>query len=143
MSSSGAIRGAGSAVRIGVDDGGDVVWTKIDGIEQYDFPDQQPPEIDVTHLGSPNDTEEAIPGMKPIAIWSVEVHYKEGTPVEAFLAGLAATHEPMILGLLTAGPDATEKMFGGYVKGFIPKGIGPKNKQVADLNVVVQAQVTG
>lgn len=139
MSSSGAIRGAGSTVRVGVGD--PVAWTTLAGIESFDFPDQTRPELDTTHLGSPNDTEEAIPGMRPVAVWSVDLHHVPGSPTEVLLAGLENTGEPLQLGLKAGGAAATEKVFAGYVKGYIPKGIGPKNIQMATLSVIVQAQI--
>ena len=139
MSSSGAIRGVGSTVRVGVGD--PVVWTVLAGIETFDFPDQTRPELDVTHLGSPNDTEEAIPGMRPVAVWSVDLHHVPGSPTETLLAGLENTGEPMQLGLKAGGSSATEQAFAGYVKGYIPKGIGPKGVQMATLSVIVQAKI--
>ncbi|MFV1527597.1 hypothetical protein [Phaeobacter sp. JH209A] len=139
MSSSGAIRGAGSTVRVGVGD--PVAWTTLAGIESFDFPDQPRPELDTTHLGSPNDTEEAIPGMRPVAVWSVDLHHVPGSPTEVVLTGLEASGEPMQLGLKEGGPIATEKVFASYVKGYTPKGLGPKGVMMATLSVVVLAKI--
>ena len=139
MSSSGAVRGTGATVRVGVGD--PVTWITLAGIETFDFPDQTRSELDTTHLGSPNDTEEAIPGMRPVAVWSVDLHHVPGSPTEVALSGLENTGEPMQLGLKAGGAAATEKVFAGYVKGYIPKGIGPKNVQMATFSVIVQAQI--
>lgn len=140
MSSSGAVRGTGSSVRVGVGD--PVTWTTLAGIETFDFPDQTRPELDTTHLGSPNDTEEAIPGMRPVATWTVDLHHVPGSATETVLSGLESSGEPFQLGLKAGGAAATERIFAGYVKGYIPKGIGPKNIQMATLSVVVQAEIT-
>lgn len=139
MSSSGAIRGKGSTVRVGTGD--PVDWLNIPGIESFDFPDQTRGELDATHLGSPNDTEEAIPGMRPVATWSVDMHHVPGSPAEVLLKGLEDSGEPMQLGLKAGGPVAVEEAFGGYVKGYIPKGIGPKGIMMATFSVVVQAKI--
>lgn len=139
MSSSGAIRGTGATVRVGV--GSTPDWTTIPGIESFDFPDQTRGELDATHLGSPNDTEEAIPGMRPVATWSVDMHHVPGSAAETLLTGLEASGEAMQLGLKAGGPVATEQAFAGYVKGYIPKGIGPKGLMMATLSVVVQAKI--
>ncbi|AUR01976.1 MULTISPECIES: phage tail tube protein [Phaeobacter] len=141
MSSSGAIRGKGSSVRVGVGD--PVAWTKLAGIESFDFPDQSRPELDVTHLDSPNDTEEAIPGMRPVAVWTVDMHHVEGSATEVLLSGLEDTGEPMQLELKTGGAAATPKVFAGYVKGYTPKGIGPKGVQMAALSILIQAKIEG
>lgn len=138
MSASGAVRGKGSAVRVGVGD--TVAWTGVKGIESFDFPDQAPTELDATTLESPNDTEEAIPGMKPVAVWSADLHYVPGSPTDTVLKGLEASKEAMQLGL-KAG-TAAERVFAGYVKSYIPKGLGPKGIMMATLSVVVQAEIT-
>lgn len=138
MSASGAVRGTGSTVRVGVGD--PVAWTVVKGIESFDFPDQSPPELDATTLESPNDTEEAIPGMKPVAVWSVDCHYVPGGATDTVLAGLVASKEAMQLGLKAGA--AAERAFAGYVKSYIPKGLGPKGIMMATLSVVVQAEIT-
>mgnify|MGYP005989687089 CR=1 FL=1 len=140
MSSSGAIRGYGSTVEIGV--GATPTWTEIVGVESFDFPDQTPPDEDATHLGSPNDTEETIPGMKPVAAWGVDAHYVPGGPVDLLLIGLADTNELVQLRLTPAGSGATASVFGGYVKSWLPKGINPKSKMLAALSMSIMARIT-
>jgi hypothetical protein len=138
MPASGAVRGAGSTVRAGVGD--PVSWTNLLGIESFDFPDQSPPELDATTLESPNDTEEAIPGMKPVAPWSIDLHYVPDSATDTVLSGLDTSKEAFQLGL-KAG-TASERIFAGYVKSYIPKGLGPKGIMMATLSVVVQAEIT-
>lgn len=135
--SSGAVRGTGSTVRAGAGD--PVVWTTLLGVEQFDFPDQSPSELDATHLGSPNDTEEAIPGMKPISVWSVDLHYVPDSDTDTLLTSLESSRDLMQLGLKAGSAD--EVVFGGYVKSYVPKGIGPKGKMMATLSVVVMATI--
>lgn len=138
MTASGAVRGKGSKVRVGVGD--PVAWTDLKGIESFDFPDQSPPELDATTLESPGDTEEAIAGMKPVAVWSVDLHYVPASATDTVLAGLVASKEVIQLGL-TAG-TAAERTFAGYVKSYVPKGLGPKGVMMATVSVVVQAEIT-
>jgi hypothetical protein len=47
----------------------------------------------------------------------------------------------MQLGLKPGGLAATERAFAGYVKSYIPKGIGPKGVQMVTLSIVVQAEI--
>ncbi|WP_405116510.1 hypothetical protein [Phaeobacter sp. BS23] len=78
-----------------------------------------------------------------MATWTVEVQHVEGSATEVLLSGLEATGEPMQLELKTGGAAATPKVFAGYVKGYTPKGIGPKGVQMADLSILIQAKIEG
>jgi hypothetical protein len=139
MASSGAARGVGATVRIGV--GETPTWTTLVGIESFDHPDQTPPEIDATHLASPDDTEESIRGMKPVAGWSVDLHHVPGGATHTLLIGLEDTGESVQLELVDK-TGATAVTYGGYVKSYVPKGIGPKDKMMATLNMAIQARIT-
>lgn len=136
--SSGAVRGHGSFVRIGR--GATPAWTKLVGVEEFDFPDQVPDDIDTTHLESPGDTEEAIPGMNKMAAWQVNTQYVPGNDTDVLLSDLADSKEHVILELNVVGA-AAPKQFVAYVKGWRPTGIKSKDKMMAQLSMTVMAKV--
>ena len=135
--SSGAVRGIGSMVRIGV--GVTPTWTEILGVESYEFPDQTPDNEDATHLSSPNDTEEAIRGMKKVASWPLEHHYVPGSGMDTALAAVADSGEDLILEL-TAGSAAPVE-YAAYVNSYRPSTVGPKGKMMATTTFTVKAEI--
>lgn len=136
--SSGAVRDNGSTVRIGV--GADpVVWTNIPGIDEVDFPDQTRPNLDVTHLESPGDTEETIRGMKPVAEWSKTMHYVEGSDADVALVALDASGDTFIMEFKPGAGAA--RQYSAYVNGYVPSGINPKGVMMAKLTVTIQAEI--
>lgn len=137
MSSSGAVRGYGSTVRIGR--GETPVWTKLTGVEEFEFPDQTPDDVPTTHLESPNDTEEAIPGMRKLAAWSIGLHYVPGNDTDVLLADLEDTGEDVILEITAVG--ATAVQYAAYVKSWRPTGIKANDKMMAQLSMTVKAKV--
>lgn len=137
MSSSGAVRGYGSTVRIGR--GATPTWTKLTGVEEFEFPDQTPDDVPTTHLESPNDTEEAIPGMRKLASWSLNLQYVPGNATDLLLADLESTSETVLLELTAVGGAATE--YAAYVKSWRPTGIKATDKMMAVLSMTVMAKV--
>ncbi|MDF1801724.1 phage tail tube protein [Thalassovita sp.] len=137
MSSSGAVRGYGSTVRIGR--GETPAWTKLTGVEEFDFPDQTPDDVPVTHLESPSDTEEGIPGMKKLAAWSLNMHYVPGNASDVLLMALADTREAVLLELTAVGAGAVQ--YAAYVKSWRPTGIKGTDKMMAELSMTVMAKV--
>ena len=134
--SSGAVRGHGSTVEIGVDTENLV---KIAGVEEFDFPDQTPDDIPATHLESPGDTEEAIPGMNKLGAWQVTAPYVPGGAVDTHLTDLAASHAYVLLRLTAVGAAAVT--YAAYVKNWCPTGIKSNDKMMAELSVTVMAKV--
>lgn len=135
--SSGAVRGYGSTVRIGV--GVTPTWTKLVGVEEFEFPDQTPDNEDVTHLESPNDTEETIRGMKKAATWALNVHYVPGNATDVALAAVEASGEHFLLELTAVGADAVE--YAAYLNSWRPTGINAKSKMMAVATFTVLAKV--
>lgn len=135
--SSGALRGYGSTVRIGR--GEPAVWTKIVGVEEFDFPDQTPDNEDVTHLESPGDTEESIRGMKKAANWSINHHYVPGSEIDQLLSAVDDTGEHFLLELTAVGADAVT--YAAYMNSYRPTGINPKGKMMAESTMTVMAKV--
>ncbi|CUH66814.1 hypothetical protein TG4357_02655 [Thalassovita gelatinovora] len=136
--SSGAVRGHGSFIRIGR--GETPAWTKLVGVEEFDFPDQTPDDIDVTHLESPGDTEEVMPGMNKASSWKINVHHVPGGDTETLLADLAETKEHIILEINVVGA-AVAKQFVAYVNSYRPTGIKSKDKMMAEVSLAVMAKV--
>lgn len=134
--SSGAVRGYGSIVEIiqGVNEP-----VKLVGVEEFDFPDQTPDDIPTTHLESPGDTEEAIPGMNKLAPWQISLPYVPGGAIDTLLATLAGSHEDVILRLTPVG--ATASNYAAYVKSWRPTGIKANDKMMGQLSMTVKAKV--
>lgn len=138
MARSEAVRGYKSKVRIGV--GVTPTWTSLVGVEEFDFPDLTRGTEDATHLDSPNDTEEAIPSMRPVADWEIQIQYKEGNDTDVLLLPLATSGEDVVLEL-TAGEDGTARKFAAFVRGWRPVGLNSRNKMMATLTMTVMAEV--
>lgn len=132
-----AVRGYGSTVEIGVGD--PAVFTKLLGVEEFEFPDQTPDLVDATHLESPNDTEESIAGMKKQADWSVQIQYAPGGATDTLLEGLADTGETVQLKLTPNGGSAST--YAAYVRSWRPTQINAKDKMMATLTMTVMAKV--
>ncbi|WP_376872381.1 phage tail tube protein [Albirhodobacter sp. R86504] len=135
--SSGVTRGYGSTVRIGV--GETPTWTKLVGVEEFDFPDQTPDDIDTTHLESPGDTEESINGMKKAVDWDLAIQYAPGSATDVLLTGLMVSGEDFLLEIKAVG--ATERTWAAYVKSYRPTGINAKSKMMATAKIRVKAEV--
>jgi hypothetical protein len=135
--SSGAVRGYGSTVKILV--GATPVETAILGISTFDFPDQTRPNIDATHLGSPNDTEETIPDMKPVVTWALDHHYVPDSDMDVALAAVLASGDDFVLECTAVG--AAPKQYAAYLSGYNPTGISPKGIMMAKSTFVVKAEI--
>ncbi|TYB83941.1 phage tail tube protein [Oceaniovalibus sp. ACAM 378] len=135
--SSGAVRGYGSTVRVGV--GETPVWTKLVGVEEYEFPDQTPDNEEVTHLESPNDTEEFIRGMKKAPTWALNMHYAPGSESDIALTALEASGADYLLELTAVGADPVE--YAAYLNSWRPIGINAKGKMMAVATMTVKAKV--
>lgn len=104
------------------------VWTQIKGFESLPFPEQVPEDEDVTHMQSPNNTKETIPGMLPVAEWSQEKQLwaeHDGDILLEELAGLTAagTKEDVLFefNMKPAG-TAIRRTYRGYVNSYTPTG---------------------
>ena len=137
-SSSGAVRGYGSTVKTIVGD--PAVTTDIVGLVDFEFPDQTPGNIDVTHHGSPGDTEEMIRDMKPAATWALNHHYVPDSDMDVALSALAESGETFILEITAKNAPAVQ--FKAYLNSYRPTGIAPKGSvMLAVSTFTVMAKV--
>ncbi len=135
--SSGVTRGYGSTVRAGV---GEVpTFTTIVGVEEFDMPDQTPDDIDVTHLNSPGDTEESIPGMKKAVDWDLNIQYAPGSDTDVLLTSLRVSGEDFLLEIKAVGAEA--RTWAAYVKNYRATGINAKGKMMSVAKIRVKAEV--
>lgn len=76
MASTNVKLGHGTTVRIGR--GATPTWTPLTGFDTVSFPDQTRADVDVTHSGSPGETEESIPGLRSASDWKLSKHFIQG-----------------------------------------------------------------
>lgn len=128
--------GKNTTVRIGR--GATPTWTTLVGVGDVTFPEQVRPDVDVTHQASPGDTEEAIPGLRPLGDWTLNMHYVQGSAVDVLLTDLEGTGETVLLEITP--PSGTAVKWTAYVKGWTPT-FPVKEAQKADLRMTVMAKV--
>jgi hypothetical protein len=121
-SSSGAVRGYGATVKIKVGD--PEVVTSIVGMDTFDFPDQTPDNIDVTHLTSPGDTEEFIRDIKKAPVWPLTHHYVPGSAMDTALVAVDSSAELFILEIQAPGADPVE--YAAFLNSYRPTNIAAK-----------------
>ena len=136
MASTSVKLGYGTLVRIGR--GGTPTWTTLLGVGDVTFPEQIRPDVDVTHMQSPGETEEGIPGLRPLGDWTLSQHYVQGNAVDLLLSDLEGTGETVLLEITP--PDGTAVQWSGYVKGWTPT-FPVKSQQMADLKMTIMAKV--
>lgn len=120
----------------------DHTWTQIFGFEALPFPEQDPEEVDVTHMQSPARTRETIPGFLSISDWSQEKQYWPTDAGDILLEELAAltaagTKEDVLLEFnLDPAGAAARRTYRGFVNQFTPTGtVG--DKAMASLSVKI------
>ena len=142
MASSGAIRGYKGFVRIGR--GETPTWTRLLGVPFFTMPEQPVPDIDATHLDSPNDTEEGIPGMRPLAQWPLEIDHVPGSDSEVLLRAIAASGETVQIELSWPTDDTyttfANRVFAGYAKDYTFT-VNPRDKMVATVPFTIMGEV--
>ena len=136
MASTGVKLGKGCRVRIGR--GATPTWTTLIGVGDVTFPEQARSSVDVTHMDSPGMTEEEIPGLRPVAEWTLSQHYIQGNAVDVLLSDLEDTGESVLLEITP--PDGTAVSWAAIVKGWTPT-FPVKDKQTAELKMAVMAKV--
>lgn len=142
MSAIGALRGYKAFIRIGV--GLTPTWTEVIGVPEFDIPDQTPSDVDVTHLTSPNDTEEAINGMKPMTTWTAQAFYIPNNDTDTALKAVVASGEIVQIEFNLPQSNGTTFVHSTYaarIKNWRPVGINPKGEIRADITATVMAQV--
>jgi hypothetical protein len=112
----------GNTVRVGR--GATPTWTGLLGVQTVDAPEAAPSDLDVTHQGSPEFTEENIPGLNPAVDWSLDIIYVPGSATDAALVALNARDvdggkEPHLVEMTIGGVAHT---YAAYLKTYAPKG---------------------
>lgn len=130
-----ALLGYGGAFFLG--SGSPVTYTQISELSSINFPEFDVAFIDVTNLGSPDTTEESIPGMKTPGVMEMTGNFvgdDSQMTVDTIMS--ARTIFPFMVTLpVSGGKTCTATGFGYFTK----KGIGPvePNKKV-DFKVSVK-----
>lgn len=136
MASTNVKLGHGTTVRIGR--GATPTWTPLTGFDTVSFPDQTRADVDVTHSGSPGETEESIPGLRSASDWKLSKHFIQGDAQDVLLTDLEDTGESVLLEITP--PSGTAVQWTGYVKGWVPM-LPTKTQQMADLTMRIMARV--
>jgi hypothetical protein len=130
--------GYGSAFYIGT--GSPVTYSQISELATISFPGFEVPAIDVTNLGSPDTTEEMIPGMKKPGVMEMTGNFigdNSQMTIDEIMS--ARTIFPfMVTAPVSNGKTVTATGFGFFTKN--EKGPMEPNKKI-DFKVSVQ--VTG
>lgn len=137
MASTGVTLGHGTIIRIGRGTG-TIVYTKMTGAETVTFPEQPRADVDATWLESPDKTEESIPGLRPVADWTISKHYVPGGAEDDLLVDLEETGETVVLEITPFG--GTAKKWSAYVKNYVPT-MSAKGAMMVDLTLRVMAKV--
>lgn len=118
----------GSKIRVGRGD--TPTWTDITGLQNVEYPDQMPADLDITNQQSPGNTEENMPGLLPATDFAVDMILDAGSDGDTALEELDArdaTTSAKELHLLEItvgkGTNAKAVTFIAYLKQYKP--IGP------------------
>lgn len=136
MSFTGVKLGKDAAVRLGY--GVTPAFLVLTGLGDFSNPDQPSADVDVTSHSSPGRTEEAIPGLMPVAEWTVSKDYIQGTAEDEKLEELRLSGETIQLEITP--PGGTARTWAAYVKSYVPT-FPVKSQMKADLKLVVMAEI--
>lgn len=142
MSVTGVNIGWGARLRIGR--GLPAVFTALVGHGDFDFPQAQAEDIDVTSHSSPNRTKEFIPGIIDNGEISVPIDYIPNNEQDQLLRYLQQTGE-LIQIEITPGGVSTPEIYAGYVRQYT-RSAPVQGKSTATLvfriNGIVSGQAT-
>ncbi|MCW1934538.1 phage tail protein [Pararhodobacter zhoushanensis] len=117
----------GSTLRVGR--GETPSWTSMKGLQNVEWPDRMPADLDVTHQASPGATEENKPGLLPAVDWTQEMLLDAGSDGDTALTELnvrdSTTGEKELhLVEITVGTGVNKKQVTcmGYLKDYKPVG---------------------
>lgn len=136
MSFTGVQLGYGAKAELGR--GVTPTYLVLTGCGDMSFPDQPSADVDVTSHSSPGRTEESIPGMRPVAEWTISKDYIQDTPEDVELEELLLSGETVQLRLTP--PGGTARSWVAYVKSYVPT-FPVKSQMKADLKLVVMAEI--
>lgn len=97
--------------------------TEILGLQNVDFPDRMPVDLDMTHQGSPGLTEENRPGLMPAVDWTLDFLLAKGSAGDTALTALnsrSATTGDKELHVVGASIDGVQRAFFAYLKDYRP-----------------------
>ena len=111
----------GSTLRVGRGD--TPTWTPITGLQNMEFPDRMPSDLDITNQASPGYAEENMPGLLPAVDWSVDHLLDDGSAGDTALTALnARTDAAKELHLVEIGIGGKTITCVAYLKDYKPVG---------------------
>ena len=125
-------------LRFHIRHGDPAVLLEILGVEDVDFPDLTPPQIDTTHQRSPGRVGEVKNGPRDALIYELPMQYWDGATGETTLRALVASGEVVEL-LVSLG--STFRGFAARVLHFDPTSIPMKNKAMAVVKIAVMGEI--
>lgn len=138
MSETGVTIGHGTTVRIGRDD--PVVFTKLIGIGDVQFPENVADEIETTHQESPGGQKEFIAGLTDNGEVTVEMHWVPGNSSDVLLKAIRASRETVQIEFLAPGMTEPE-IYAGFCKGW--NRTSPVNSQMmGEATFRISGQIT-
>ena len=139
MSETGVNIGWGAKIRIGR--GVTPTWFEIKGAGDFDFPQMQADDIDVTSHSSPNRTKEFIPGMTDNGEMTVPVDWVPDSEQDVLLRYLQQVGELIQIELTPTGSTA-EEVYAGYVRQY-GRAAPVQGKASANLVLRINGIVSG
>lgn len=111
----------GATLRVGRGD--TPTWTSITGIQNLEFPDRMPSDIDITNQASAGYAEESMPGLLPAVDWPVDHLLDSGSAGDTALTALnTRTGADKELHLVEASVGGKTITCVGYLKDYKPVG---------------------
>lgn len=118
--------------------GDPAVVLEIMGVEDVEFPDLTPPQIDTTHQRSPGRVGEVKNGPRDSLVYELPVQYWDGWDGEAPIRSLIASEEVVEL-LITLG--GTFRGFAARILHFDPTSVPMKDKAMAVVKISIMAEI--
>ncbi|NVK57324.1 MAG: hypothetical protein HWE26_17105 [Alteromonadaceae bacterium] len=138
MSATGVTIGYGAKIRIGR---GEIPeWTELKGIGDFDFPQGENDEVEVTSHTSPNRTKEYVAGMLDNGTLAVPMDYVPDSDQDILLRVLAANGEIIQIEVTAAG--GTPEVYAGFVRSY-GRTAPVQGKSAATLNLRINGIVSG
>ncbi|MBN8294908.1 hypothetical protein JI664_23255 [Rhodobacter sp. NTK016B] len=113
----------GNTIRVGRGD--TPTWTAITGLQNVEWPDRTPSDLDITNQASPGLAEENAPGLLPATDFSIDMLLNDGSAGDTALTALNArdgTTGMKELHLLEVGVGGKTITCVSYLKDYKPIG---------------------
>ncbi|TQS73297.1 hypothetical protein ERN12_05945 [Rhodobacteraceae bacterium] len=137
MSTTGVNIGYGVKVRLGR--GASPNWVVLKGVGDFDMPDGEADDVDVTSHSSPNRTMEFIAGMIDNGLLAIPLDYVPDSEQDVMLLELRNTGELIQMGITPPGSQ-NEEIYAAFVKSY-KRSLPVKGKASATLNMRVNGLV--